>query len=341
MSNKYLNRTDIIHILNGLSTVTFKTLYEIYIDLDNNLYRYMKDKKSSKKELIDMLIKYYKIKPYEITNSNSILFDYLNYGKLKNSYYPITVNFFKNKKIRNCSILIKGRRNYMEDNIITTDTKNYYYSLILDGHGGDKCSIYFKLNFNKTFLKNLKYLNNYEKSIKMTLNQLENIFLKSKNESGTTLNLLFIDKKNNKYYVYNVGDSRCIALTKKNEIKILSKDHRPNLKSERDIIIKRGGFIKNNRVNGIMAVSRTFGDKKLKPIMICKPDIKKGLINDINFFVQGTDGLFDYISNREICNKIEYNKQSYYNRAIKKLLLYVYKNKKSQDNISCSFTLLA
>ena len=140
MSNKKLNRTDIIHILNGLNTLTFKTLYEIYMNLDNNLYYYMKGKKSSKKELINMLIKYYNIKPYEITNSKSVLFDYLNYGRLKNSYYP-NLNLFKNKKVRNCSILIKGRRNYMEDNIITTDTKNYYYSLILDDHGGDKCSM--------------------------------------------------------------------------------------------------------------------------------------------------------------------------------------------------------
>ena len=340
MGNKYLDRTDIIHILNGLETISFKILYEIYEELNNNLYKYIKNKKLSKKDLINMLIKYYQIKSYEITNNNSILFTYLNYGKLKNSYYP-NINFlFKKPKIRNCSILIKGRREYMEDNILTNDTKKYYYSLVLDGHGGDKCSNYLKFNFNKTFLKNLLYLKDYNKSIRMTLNILEKNFLKSNNESGSTLNLLFIDKKNNKYYVYNVGDSRCIALTKNNKIKVLSNDHRPNLKSERNIIIKRGGFIRNNRVNGIMAVSRAFGDKKLKPIMTANPDIKTGSINNIKFFVQGTDGLFDYITNKEICNKIEYNNEDYYNRAIKKLLLYVYKNKKSQDNISCSFTLL-
>lgn len=330
-----LTRVDIIHILNGLKTISFKTLYDIYNNMNNKLYLNIINKKSSKKELIDKLIKIYNIKPYEITNIDSILFNYINYGKLKSNNF---VNIF-NKKIKNCSLLIKGRRDYMEDNILIKDNKKYYISLVLDGHGGKECSNFLKLNFYDIFLKKLRRRKNYENVILETLYFLDNHFLKNYNNSGSTLNLLFIDKKDKKYYIFNVGDSRCIALTKSNELLVLSNDHRPN-KKENLMILNRGGTIKYNRVNGILAVTRAFGDKKLKPIISSKPDIKTGSINNIKYFFQGTDGIFDYISNKKIINMIEKTNEKYYNRIIRKILLYVYKDNKSQDNISCSFTLL-
>lgn len=334
---KKLNRIDIIHILNGLENIKITTLYEILSNINKSLYIYVKSSKKTKNEILDLLIKLNDIKKYEITNYDSILYKYLYYNKIITNKY--SMNLFKNNKIRNTCILIKGKRDYMEDNILIKDDKNYFLSLVLDGHGGEGCSKYFKLNFLETMKKNIK--NDYMIGIKNTINILNNKFLNYYNQSGSTLNLLFIDKNNKKYYIYNIGDSRCICLTKNNKIIQLSTDHRPTNNKEKEYIKMKGGFVKYNRVNGILAVSRALGDKKLKDVINPNPEIISGKIDNIKYFFQGTDGIFDYISNKNIIEYIEKSSNiKYYNNVIYNLMNYILTKKKSQDNLSCSFTLI-
>mmetsp|Transcript_16388 Transcript_16388/g.35426 ORF Transcript_16388/g.35426 Transcript_16388/m.35426 type:complete len:571 (-) Transcript_16388:120-1832(-) len=57
----------------------------------------------------------------------------------------------------------------------------------------------------------------------------------------------------------NAGDSRAI-LSKKNEVLPLSFDHKPNNDVELTRVVKDGGFVRNGRVDGDLAVSRSFGD---------------------------------------------------------------------------------
>lgn len=45
---------------------------------------------------------------------------------------------------------------------------------------------------------------------------------------------------------------------------MLSIDHKPNDKIELDRIIKAGGFVQYNRVNGTLSLSRALGDFKFK-----------------------------------------------------------------------------
>jgi len=45
------------------------------------------------------------------------------------------------------------------------------------------------------------------------------------------------------YFVANIGDSRAI-LSSANETIALSKDHKPELQTERERIEKAGGFVK-------------------------------------------------------------------------------------------------
>ena len=42
--------------------------------------------------------------------------------------------------------------------------------------------------------------------------------------------------------------------------KNLSEDHKPNLPRERTRVLKAGGFVQANRVNGMLAISRALGD---------------------------------------------------------------------------------
>ena len=43
-----------------------------------------------------------------------------------------------------------------------------------------------------------------------------------------------------------------------------SQDHTPDVPSEYQRIVRAGGFVQNKRVNGVLAVSRSFGDLPFK-----------------------------------------------------------------------------
>jgi protein phosphatase 1G len=67
--------------------------------------------------------------------------------------------------------------------------------------------------------------------------------------------------------VGNAGDSRCV-LAKKSGDKYnaieLSVDHKPDLPEEKKRIEKAGGFVEENRVRGILNLSRSLGDLEYK-----------------------------------------------------------------------------
>ncbi|CBZ56324.1 putative protein phosphatase 2C [Neospora caninum Liverpool] len=86
-------------------------------------------------------------------------------------------------------------------------------------------------------------------------------------------------------YVINVGDSRAMLLGG-NDYYEMTKDHKPDDPEEKSRIERAGGFVTDEtarsvaRVNGLLAVSRSFGDFLLKepgsgdtPV-ISKPDIR-------------------------------------------------------------------
>ncbi|MCD7471278.1 hypothetical protein HAX54_011612 [Datura stramonium] len=57
----------------------------------------------------------------------------------------------------------------------------------------------------------------------------------------------------------------------------LSIDHKPDRSDERERIEQAGGFIiwaGTWRVGGVLAVSRAFGDKMLKPYVVADPEIQ-------------------------------------------------------------------
>jgi protein phosphatase PTC2/3 len=125
------------------------------------------------------------------------------------------------------------------------------------------------------------------------------------------------DKNNIEIICTNVGDSRCVFCYE-NKVIPMSIDHKPNNNYEKKRILKANGFLENNRVNGNLALSRSFGDilfknnkdlKRDEQLIISKPDIKRVTINmkdftkkydKHSFLILACDGVWDVISNEDI-----------------------------------------
>uniref|UniRef100_A0A0A9E386 protein-serine/threonine phosphatase n=1 Tax=Arundo donax TaxID=35708 RepID=A0A0A9E386_ARUDO len=104
--------------------------------------------------------------------------------------------------------------------------------------------------------------------------------------------------------VANCGDSR-VVLCRGKEPMPLSIDHKPDRKDERARIEAQGGKViqwNGYRVSGILAMSRSIGDRYLKPFIIPKPEITVvPRAKDDDCLILASDGLWDVVSNEEAC----------------------------------------
>ncbi|KAG8904790.1 Protein phosphatase 2C 2 [Tulasnella sp. 403] len=115
--------------------------------------------------------------------------------------------------------------------------------------------------------------------------------------------------KDNKIYVANAGDSRCV-LGVKGEAKPLSFDHKPANEGENSRIRAAGGYVEYGRVNGNLALSRAIGDfefknnQSLEPekqIVTCDPEITvHEPTEDDEFIVLACDGIWDCLSSQQV-----------------------------------------
>ena len=162
---------------------------------------------------------------------------------------------------------------------------------------------YFPTLFEYYYLKT----KSIEISLYYTISKIHSYIIKYKiTTSGSTCNIIVINKQKNKFYVANLGDSRAVISYKNNKIKQITQDHKPNNLNELKQISKKGGYVINNRVNGILAMSRSIGDYKLSKYLSSAPDIYVGDINNnFDFIIQSSDGLFDVLKNNELCSMIK------------------------------------
>ncbi|KAK8581133.1 hypothetical protein V6N13_144175 [Hibiscus sabdariffa] len=104
--------------------------------------------------------------------------------------------------------------------------------------------------------------------------------------------------------VANCGDSRAV-LCRGKESMALSSDHKPNREDEYARIEASGGKViqwKGHRVFGVLAMSRSIGDRYLKPWIIPEPEIMFiPRAREDECLILASDGLWDVISNEEAC----------------------------------------
>ncbi|KAK1576487.1 hypothetical protein Q3G72_014310 [Acer saccharum] len=104
--------------------------------------------------------------------------------------------------------------------------------------------------------------------------------------------------------VANCGDSRAV-LCRGKEPMALSIDHKPNREDEYARIEASGGKViqwNGHRVFGVLAMSRSIGDRYLKPWIIPEPEIMFiPRAREDECLILASDGLWDVMSNEEAC----------------------------------------
>ncbi|RQM24575.1 hypothetical protein B5M09_004595 [Aphanomyces astaci] len=107
-------------------------------------------------------------------------------------------------------------------------------------------------------------------------------------------------------YVANVGDCRGVLCQDGDAID-LTIDHKANNPSEKARVEAAGGFVHNGRLDGILAVSRAFGDfaHKSGGHLIATPEVTWHTVSAADeFLLLASDGLFDVLSSQQAVNFI-------------------------------------
>ena len=69
-------------------------------------------------------------------------------------------------------------------------------------------------------------------------------------------------------HIANLGDSRAVIGLQDGSALRITKDHKAIDPQEQDRVKAAGGMIYNNRVNGVLAITRALGDYDLKQFVI-------------------------------------------------------------------------
>ncbi|KAK9049668.1 hypothetical protein SSX86_031363 [Deinandra increscens subsp. villosa] len=122
---------------------------------------------------------------------------------------------------------------------------------------------------------------------------------------GSTATVAVIGEK--EIVVANCGDSRAV-LSRGGATVPLSNDHKPDRPDELERIERSGGRVidwNGQRVLGVLATSRSIGDRQLNPYVIAKPEVTVNKREDGDeFIILASDGLWDVISNELACHVV-------------------------------------
>lgn len=262
-----------------------------------------------------------------------------------------------NKKLPHnvCVLSDIGKRPTNEDTHAFANLNSVYFYAIYDGHGGKGVSAALKRDFASKMLQALKGINltltkNYKQvrsiMVKTVINYDNSLYKSSKNFNGTGSTATMVVRQHNTLYFINLGDSRSVLYNKKTgKIVFTTTDHKPTTISEHNRILRSGGYVSGKRVNGILALSRAFGDFNLKknkqkqfmsehgPVS-SRPNITivKLTQPSKNYrLILACDGLWDVFTNKQVVKMVG---TKTINRSLCKSLINSAIQRGSTDNVS-------
>ncbi|SGZ49763.1 CIC11C00000002231 [Sungouiella intermedia] len=117
----------------------------------------------------------------------------------------------------------------------------------------------------------------------------------------------FVPSENHKRMLYtaNVGDLR-IVLCRGNRLYRLTYDHKASDAKEISRIRDAGGLVVKNRVNGVLAITRSLGDSYVKNLVTGRPfTTATEITKEDEFLILACDGVWDVITDDLACKFVQ------------------------------------
>lgn len=183
---------------------------------------------------------------------------------------------------------LQGRRNTQEDRWVVLpaiDTQDNLegaaYVGLYDGHGGEECANILHDQLHSWIFKDLDVnADAIGEALETCFLELDSFvcdYLLQKGDlSGSTATGVVLTRRKVsdndhperiRVSVAHVGDCRLVLVRRSGEVVNITSDHRLELATERERILQLGGRVVNNRVNGVMAITRAFGDLEFKGLL--------------------------------------------------------------------------
>jgi len=170
---------------------------------------------------------------------------------------------------------------------------------VFDGHGGVECARYIKKHLPSLLCERMGSQEPRDALRSAFLatdrNFIEQVTILD-DDAGSTCVVALI--QSGTLYVAHAGDSRAI-LRRQGGAQRLTIDHKPGRVDECERVARCGGRVVRGRVNGVLAVSRAFGNKHLKSCVTAEPEILKvDLQKGDDYLILASDGLWDVVSDQ-------------------------------------------
>jgi len=213
-----------------------------------------------------------------------------------------------------------GRRDEMEDGFVFVDgfggLREQAFFAIYDGHGGRHCVDYVTQHLHENLARAVEENpTNVPDAFTKAFNVTDrNMQASGINSSGCTACSCLLRAEGDSRIIYtaHLGDARAVICRGGLAVRLTSmSDHKATDPVEAKRVIENGGTIFNERVNGMLAISRAFGDHQLKAPTLPKdvvsnvPDISSTDLTDKDMFViVACDGLWDVVQDQEAVNLV-------------------------------------
>ncbi|EEF39210.1 protein phosphatase 2c, putative [Ricinus communis] len=197
--------------------------------------------------------------------------------------------------------MVRGKMDHgMEDYVVAEKRKINGHNLglyaIFDGHSGRDVAKYLQSHLFDNILNEPNFWKNPKGAIRKAYKNTDDEILDGivgSRGGSTAVTAILIDQE--KLIIANVGDSRAV-LCRNGVAKQLSVDHEPQ--KEKELVESRGGFVSKKpgsvpRVDGQLAMTRAFGDGRLKDHITSEPNLIAKIIDKgVEFLILASDGLW-------------------------------------------------